>query len=608
MFCALLLLLAIGLVSCVGGIETPVSQQGGFLQLSLDNILTSVTRSTPSELGTPTTDDFRLTVISSKGFKAYDGAFTEKRLRIPVGEYDITISYGDNATLAIDEPYYVGTTTATVLEDETTEVAMNCKVGNALISAIFGTDEEERARFERFYSDYALYVCVGNYSMPITKEKPSQSVYVQSGSHVSLRFWGKLKMADNREVSCELTSDDFPETLNAADHAVVTLSLPDPESALVAEISKVDIETVTLDETIPLSWLPVAQVIPMHQFDKNGLLVGTNLIITESYPGKKWRAVITNAAGTIVRAVEGTGALLSEYNADANKNTWPYLPQGNYKASYYFFEDDGTATPVSYRDFTVDAPQNLKVTVTGYTSYSMYQAGDIDGANACDRLTIYEPSVSVNVATSLLTNSNYNYSFTYSYDGTTASVAAGNNRYAFDKFENQPVRQAPHVLKGTIIFDGVQVEGQKEFLITGLPATYAPPSVETGWSSEGSDYVTFDSSYVLLGKAGGVTITHNEFINITDFYIPIGTRMKMGYNIMIHPATEGTSFFVNCGNQTILSIDQNGGLGNSEDYPHKGTSEVLTATTNIASINCINLYGGGQTCTYIYSLHFEYSE
>ena len=135
MFCALLLLLAIGLVSCVGGIETPVSQQGGFLQLSLDNILTSVTRSTPSELGTPTTDDFRLTVISSKGFKAYDGAFTEKRLRIPVGEYDITISYGDNITVTI----------------QNNNNPWTCYVGdNGFISRIDYTDDKGKAESVAF--------------------------------------------------------------------------------------------------------------------------------------------------------------------------------------------------------------------------------------------------------------------------------------------------------------------------------------------------------------------------------------------------------------------------------------------------------------------------
>jgi len=598
----LLLCLTFSLMACVSEEEPIPMGEGGRLQLSLANINTTTTRSNPHDIGAPRIADFHLQITNASGRAVYDDVFTEEEITLPIGSYNVAVTYGSNSLMAIDEPYYIGTDNVEIVKDQTTESSITARVGNALVSVNFGRDAEELARFERYYSDYALYVRVGNYSMPITKEKPSQSVYVQSGSHVTLRFWGKLKMEDNREVSCELTSDDFPETLNAADHAIVTLSLPDPESALGVDINKVEVENVTMDETIPLSWLPVAMVIPMHQFDKDGLLVGTNLIITESYPGKKWLAVITNAAGTTVRAVEGTGALLSEYNADANKNTWPYLPQGNYKASYYFVEDDGTATPVSYRDFTVDAPQNLKVTVTGYTSYSKYQAGDIDGANACDRLTIYEPSVSVNVSDALLRGDKWTHSFTYTYDDETSNVTTG-NLHEFGDMAGQTVRSAAHVLRGDLTFDGVSVSAQKEFIITGLPYSLNLASHDEWTQSGGVDWFEND---VRLGHLS----TGSQYIQTTSAVcIPPATYFNVDYSVNVHTLTVGTYLSINVGEMEVFKKEENGTPFRDTDHLYSGTTPVFHDDSNYATtIRCYNDYGAGQTCSHIYSLSFKYAK
>ena len=114
--------------------------------MSLGNISTATTRSTPGELGAPVAEDFHLNLIMKSGHVVYDDVFTEEELSVPIGEYDVTVSYGDNAILGLDNPYYVGTTTATVIANETAEASVNCEVGNALISAKFGADEDEHAR------------------------------------------------------------------------------------------------------------------------------------------------------------------------------------------------------------------------------------------------------------------------------------------------------------------------------------------------------------------------------------------------------------------------------------------------------------------------------
>jgi len=598
-----LILLLLGMTtiqSCQNDLDAPDTQGG--IRVTLNNISSSVTRSTPDELGTPLAEKFNIRVEDAKGMVKYNGPLTDDVIKLVGGTYTVTAECGENPVLAFDQPYYIGTEQVTVVSDEVTETSIDCKVGNALLSVKFGKDEAEHERFTRFYKSFGLKVLVDNHSITISDFSSDASAYFRAGSNVRLQFVGVIKDTD-QQVAFDLdvqNASNFPKPFQAADHAIVTLTLPDPESALVVNISKVEIETVTMDETIPLSWLPVAMVIPMHQYDNNGLLVGTNLIITESYPGKKWRAVITNAAGTVVRAVEGTGALQSEYNSDANKDTWPYLPQGQYKASYYFVEEDATASFVSSREFIIEAPKDLKVTLTGYTSYSKYLAGDIDGANACDRLTIYDPSVSVNVSPTLLNNANVSSSFSYAYDGATTTLAKGVNSHKLGNLTGQAVRTAAHILRGDLTFDGVSFSAQKEYIITGLPYSLNLASHDEWISSSG---VSWSGSNVQFGlnSTGSQSITTSSSV-----CIPMGTHFSGDYSVMLHPATAGTTFSINVGHITILSITEKG--INHNDVPHEGSTSVYHEDNQyLTTITCNNSYGAAQTRSQLYSFSLKYA-
>lgn len=594
----LLLLLALMITGCISEIDAPSYGEGGRLQLSLDNISTATTRSTPTQLGAPEVSDFHLNLTTVAGHQVYDDAFTEEELSIPIGDYNVTVSYGKNALLALDRPYYVGTATATVRKDETANVSINCKVGNALISANFGGDETERARFNRFYSDYALYAYVGEYGIGIDKFNADRSIYVKAGSHVSLRFWGKLKLENDREVSCELSSADFPDVLNAADHAVVTLSLPDPESALGVDISKVEVETVTLDETIPLSWLPVPQATATHHYNDDGDLVGTDLVFSNSYPGMSWKAVVTNSAGDEVRTVSGTGELASGYRTSS---TWPYLPQGKYKATYYLVYEDGSSKVTSSREFMIGAP-TLSITLGGYTTYDRYLAGDIDGANALNGRTIYEPTVRLNVSETLLTNSKYTYNYSYTYDGTTTNVGAGSNIFTTEEWTNQAVRADKHVLTATATFDGVTTTARHDFVITGLPYSLNLASHDE-WSEAGS--VDWFENDVRLGKnsTGSQQIYTNSSV-----CIPPSTYYCADYSANVHNGVVGTTFTITIGNNEILSIYEEGRAFGNDDHLHSGTTDAACDNNNYAtSIVLYNDYGAGYCCTHIYSFTLKYA-
>ena len=600
MFRTLLLLTLLLFTACVSEIDAPSYGEGGRLQLSLGNISTATTRSTPAQLGAPEAADFHLCLSTPSGRKVYDDVFTEDEISVPIGNYNITVSYGQDALLALDRPYYVGTATATVTEGETTNVSVNCRVGNALISAIFGKDETEHARFERFYSDYALYAYVGEYGIAIDRSNASRSIYVQAGSRVSLRFWGKLKLENDREVSCELASADFPEVLNAADHAIVTLTLPEPESALGVDISKVEVETVTLDETIPLSWLPVPQATATHQYDADGNLVGTNLVFSNSYPGMSWKAVVTNPAGAEVRSVQGSGELTSGYRTSS---AWPYLPHGKYKATYYLVYEDGSSKVTSSREFMIGSP-DLSITLGGYTNYERYLSGDIDGANELNGRTIYEPSVRWNISESLLTNHNYSYTYSYTYDGATTNVGPGSNSFTAEAWGDQTVQSAKHVLTATATFDGVTATERRDFVITGLPYSLNLASHDEWTQSGGVDWFEND---VRLGYMS----TGSQYIQTnTSICIPPSTYYMADYSVNVRSATVGTTFSIEIGNNEILSIEESGQVFNfGTDHVHTGSTNSFKDDNNYATqIYCKNSYGASQTCSHIYYLTLKYAK
>ena len=330
------------------------------------------TRATPAQLGKPLVEKFNLRVQRNDNV-CYDGKFVDE-LELKVGTYEIIAYHGENVTIGKDAPYYEGTAVAEIEKDAATSVLIPCRVANALVSVIFGRNDAENARFEQYYEKYGVIVRVGSHSLAITEEEKNVSVYFPAGSQPTLFFYGVLR--ENGEVvSCELQSDYLPSPFAAADHAIVTLTLP--ESELEVNIAKVDVETVSIEETIPLSWFPAPAATAQHHYDDAGMLVGTDVRFVHSYPDPnlQWRVVVTNAASEEVRRSEGSGDLFSSYDSSSEHS---YLPSGNYLATCYLVDGD-MAKEVGRRTFTIGSPE-LKITLGGYTSYSKYLEGNIDAA------------------------------------------------------------------------------------------------------------------------------------------------------------------------------------------------------------------------------------
>lgn len=583
-------------VSCSQDIDD-IDMADGRIRFSISQVAVKTeTRATPSALGKPLASKFNLKIQrSGTTLVPYEGKFVES-LDIKCGTYDITATCGENVPIGRDTPYYMGTAQATVSRDSATNVDIPCRVANALLSVRFGADEEESRRFDRFYEDYGVLVRIGTKSMAIEGVNPASSIYFPAGSSPELEFYGRLKFDNGRFVKMQLSSSLLPESLSAAEHAIVTLTLPDPESSLNVNISKVEVEDVTMDETIPLSWLPVPTATPVHQYDSNGYLVGTNVTFSNCYPGMNWKAVLLNSNGEEVRAVEGQGELLSAYESS---DQWPYLPQGNYTAHYYFVID-GAPKKVSSRDFTVGQPQ-IEVSAGGYSSYTKYLEGDIAAANACNNKTIYEPTVRMHVSENLLLNSRYSYTFNFVFEGNTTPVDRGRNSFRNVNIEKLEPRSKSYEVVANGSFDGAVAEARHRVYITGIPFHFEPPTTAE-W--ETVNEVTDEDGYALLGNFGWTT----DQRMIYKVYVPVGTLLTLDYSFetcVVWASTNTTTI----SSQNVVWVQETvkaGFLETEKKVSYAGSLDISTDTDVISSVICTNAYAAEESYTKLFKIGMKY--
>lgn len=596
----LLLLGTIALVSCQN--EADIALPEGGLRVTLNHVSTTTyTRATPAQLGEPVADRFNLKVDDAAGVAKYSGKFTDQLIRLVGGKYTVTASYGDNPVLDVDAPYYVGTQSVTVTDGQESSAEIQCTVGNALISVIFGRNEAEKARFEKFYQSYGVNVKVSELSLNLSSD--AKSAYFRAGTHPELEFTGVLK-ANGEQVrtTMDLSGTVFPQTFQAADHAIVTLTLPDPESAAVIEISKVELEEATLEETIPLSWLPIPQAFAEHQY-VDGNLVGTNVTFTNSYPGMAWKTVVTDADGTEYRTIQGTGSLSSTYSDNAEG--WPYLPAGNYTATYYLVQDGQEPQKTGSRTFTVANP-NLKVTVDGYTSYSKYLEGDVDAANACDAFTIYALSSKVNISPSLLSNSKYTSSLKTSLNGSLLSGDQSGNTFTYNDQTGKTPSFDAYAIVCSATFDKATATDSKNVYITGLPVTFAPPTQGAGWTGHGTiEWNDKDSgrNNVARIRLGQNAWSQPQYVEYGRFAIPVGTKVETPYDVTVNGATVQTTLSLSLG--SMVYFEKKSSYMTAS--PYEGTT-TFTTTAQVTSAKANNSYGSAQTKSWIYSLSYKYGK
>ena len=254
--------------------EESLEQSGktGFLVSLTEGTEVAVSRATPGELKESLpieAKDFDLTITgSSTGETAYSGKVSEGLIPVKAGVYNLTATYGENPVLALDAPYFKGEMEKAVVKGgETTSVEIPCKVANSLLSVTFDNSKES---FEDIYSDYSVEVKVGEESVTLTKDG-KESAYFRADSGIEIIFHGTLKEdGEKKLVSLDLSGiKELP--LQAGDHLKLTLMPELDKYDIPLSVEAAEVVTVTLEETIPVSWLPKPKV-SAEGFDENNTL------------------------------------------------------------------------------------------------------------------------------------------------------------------------------------------------------------------------------------------------------------------------------------------------------------------------------------------------
>lgn len=596
------LLAAMLLAACSD--EAGWTAEEGTLRVALADVSDAVqTRSTPSELGAPALENFRINISNAEGRRVYSKPYSTADIHLAAGSYTVEAVCGDNPAIGYDAPYYTGSTSAEVASEGVTEASIACKVSNALVSVRFGRDDAERARFDKFYRNYALQVWNGDKSASITSIQPGRSVYFPAGSSIRLAFTGTLR-GNDRVVSTTLDPSDtgFPSVFQAADHAIVTLSLPDPECVTAVEISKVELVEATVAGTIPLDWLPTPVATASHVYNAQGLLTGTDITFNNAYPDMTWKAVLTDNSGNTVRTVEGTGAI--ESRGSDNAEGWPYVPTGTYTATYFVMVD-GTMQQTKTASVLVGSP-DIKVTTDAYTSYSKYLANEVDAANACDAYTVYTPQVKVNISRDLILNSRYSRSLTVKLNDNTINGAFDDNEMEYADQTGLTPSFTAYTLSASVTFDQTTATASKDLYITGLPASWTPPT-DADWDVHGTHDWNGNYNNKDCVRLGQNTTSQPQYIYCDKFAIPAGVKIEAPYDAMSHGATVATTLTLSLGEDTYFSQKSSSGAFNSKDHYYEDTA-YFTLTANASQAKANNSYGSGQTCSRIYSLSYYYGK
>lgn len=202
---------------------------------------------------------------------------------------------------------------------------------------------------------------------------------------------------------------------------------------------------------------------------ENDTLTGSSVEVTHGIPENMW-ADVTAINVTVAK----DGNVYRTYSAEAVEAATVkpstgnvYLPQGIYNVSVAYTMN-GVQTETS-TEVTLPAPAAFTVSATGTTSYSLYKASNVSGANNHDARTISSPGASISgIAAAVLAECPANYTFTV--NGTSVNGTADSTSFSAESFSG--LANGAHTLSCNVTFDGVSASGETVCEITGLPCSF----------------------------------------------------------------------------------------------------------------------------------------
>ena len=253
----------------------------------------------------------------------------------------------------------------------------------------------------------------------------------------------------------------------------------------------------------------VATATGSHIYD-NGTLTGSAVAVNHGIPENMWAdvtaiSVTVQKGGQTYRTYSADSVNAATVNPSAGN---VYLPQGTYDVNIAYTMNGVETTANSA--VTLPAPAEFAVNVTGTTSYSLYKASNVSGANGHDARTISSPSASISgISAAVLAE--YPASYAFTLNGNSSEGTSSNTSFSTADFTG--LANGTHSLSCSVTFDGVTASGKTTCEITGLPCSFnfydnKDAAANSGWflnnvswstGTDGSKCSIFDS-----GKDGNL--------------------------------------------------------------------------------------------------------
>lgn len=548
----------------------------GYLRLTLGDVDVELTSTTRAEAGTlpedliPQAEDFMIDIQmgneSVEGFPKKYSELTAKGIELKAGGYTVTAYCGEN-NLMQATPYFSSSVQVQILPGKPTKATLNAALANAMLTPAVSTS------LQNHYTDWTLTVKAGDASMTLAnKEKTDGYLFVQAGQPVNAVFEGTNILGKG-------TSHEWTVVSPAVAQTKYVIQC-DPDLSVFSNIQL----TATAEHTYADGSLTGTDVI--LNLDANGApleLVDTwNIQLL--YNGNPIRTCASKPENdTRMTVTEG----------------WPYVPQGTTLAASIHLRTGETIDITSAVLEEIPQPE-FAVTVSGSTSYSVYQSSGADAANTKDGSSIFDITSTATISSEISGNPNYSniLKVTYKTDSgqTSEELPFGTvsqlNSLAWKK----------HALTATVSFDGVSMDSPSvECDVTGLP--YIPSAmIETDWELA-SWNCKYDNGLIQLGGvmgSGECTATSKM-----AFYIPNNTNVKLYTNVTVKSfrfiGWIHTTFTINVNGTTIISQTSD---GDEKNYSLSGTN---TFSPDASEIKLNSSYTAAGPWSKVHSLHILYN-
>lgn len=536
----------------------------GCLHLTLGKVDVELSPTTRAEGGSlpedliPKKEDFMIDIQmgneSVEGFPKKYSELTAEGIELKAGGYTVTAYCGENDLIQAT-PYFSTSVQVQILSGNPTEATLNAALANAMLTPAVSES------LQNHYADWTLTVKAGDTSMPLANKKESDGyLFVQAGQAVNAVFEGT-------NILGKKTSHEWTVVSPAVAQKKYMIQC-DPDLSVFSNIQL----TATATHTYA-----------------DGSLTGTDVILNLDANGAPLELVDT---WNIQLLYNGTPirTCASKPENDTRMTVtegWPYVPQGTTLAASIHLRTGETIDITSAVLEEIPQPE-FAVTVSGSTSYSVYQSFGADAANTKDGSSIFDIASTTTIAPEISGNPNYSNILKVTY--TTDSGQTSGELPFETVTQLNSLAWKKYALTAMVSFDGIEkTSSPLECHVTGLPYTLKHPANIYGWYTiEGSDIQYNDNSIHLE------TWSSTPTVGSPPFYIPTTLDFSLFCNYEKNTGSWGSyTFYIELLKSSDHSIS---GEICSHKGNNKGSYDLYGNNSFTSEINAVS-------CRYAYNAH-----